>query len=111
MPGVRALRAPAILALVLPVLAGPDAKAYAEAAQSGDAAKQKDVGAALQAIAGPDPRIDFDCPGFAVPAGLGKDGPPLPAPQLAAHLYNWHQAPVPPPRGATGDPPAPHRLA
>src|SRR3546814_11024878 len=73
MPGVRALRAPAILALVLPVLADPDAKAYAEAAQSGDAAKQKDVGAALQAMAGPDTRIDFACTGFAVPAGPGTD--------------------------------------
>src|SRR3546814_20108964 len=73
MPGVRALRAPAILALVLPVLADPDAKAYAEAAQSGDAAKQKDVGAALQAMAEPDTRIDFACTGFALPAGHGKD--------------------------------------
>src|SRR3546814_8276121 len=51
MPGVRALRAPAILALVLPVLADPDAKAYAEATQSGDDATQKDIGAALQAKA------------------------------------------------------------
>src|SRR3546814_10172065 len=89
MPGVRALRAPAILALVLPGLADPDAKAYAEAAQSGDAAKQKDVGAALQAMAGPDTRIDFACTGFAAPAGLGKDGRHLHARNLDAELYNW----------------------
>src|SRR3546814_19412991 len=53
MPGVRALRAPAILALVLPVLGDAAARAYAEAAQSGDSTKQKDVGAAPQAMAGP----------------------------------------------------------
>src|SRR3546814_18827332 len=46
MPGVRALRAPAILALVLPVLGDAEARAYAEAAQSAST-KQQDVGAAL----------------------------------------------------------------
>src|SRR3546814_1062109 len=90
MPGVRALRAPAILALVLPVLADPDAKAYAQAAQSGVAAKQKDVGAALQAMAGPDTRIDFACTGFAVPAGLGQDGRHLHARNLAAAARTSH---------------------
>src|SRR3546814_14712849 len=63
-------------------------------AQSGDAAKQKDVGAALQAMAGPDTRIDFACTGFAVPAGLGKDGRHLHARNLDADLYNWNTAPV-----------------
>lgn len=93
MPGVRALRAPAILALVLPVLSDPDARAYAEAAQS-DTAKQKGVGAALQAMAGPDCRIDFACTGFAVPPALASGGRLLHARNLDADLYNWNKAPV-----------------
>src|SRR3546814_8720517 len=93
MPGVRALRAPAILALVLPVLGDAEARAYAEAAQS-DSTKQKDVGAALQAMAGPDCRIDFACTGFAVPPALASGGRLLPARNLAADLYNWNKAPV-----------------
>src|SRR3546814_15994410 len=68
--------------------------AYAEAAQSGDAAQQKDVGAALQAMAGPDTRIDFACTGFAVPAGLGKDGRHPHARNPDADLYNSKTAPV-----------------
>lgn len=92
--GVRVLRAPAILALVLPVLRDPEAKAYAQAAQAGDAVKQKDVGAALQAMAGPDARIDFACTGFAVPAALAASGRHLHARNLDADLYNWNTAPV-----------------
>ncbi len=92
-PGVRALRAPAILALVLPVLNDPDAKAYADAARS-DAAKQKDVAAAVQAMAGPDNRIDFACTGFAVPWNLASGGMHLHARNLDADLYNWNTAPV-----------------
>src|SRR3546814_1039237 len=111
MPGVRALRAPAILALVLPVLADPDAKAYAEAAQSGDAAQQKDVGAALQAMAGPDTRLDFACTGFAVPAGLGQHGRHLHARNLDADLYNWNTAPVLSPPDETAEHPGWHKDA
>lgn len=93
-PGVRALRAPAILALVLPVLRDPDAQAYAAAAQRGDAAKQKDVAAALKAMRGPDNRIDFACTGFAVPAALASGGLHLHARNLDADLYHWNTAPV-----------------
>jgi hypothetical protein len=94
MPGVRALRAPAILALVLPVLSDPDAQAYAAAAQGGDQAKQKDVAAALKAMSGPDNRIDFACTGFAVPAALASGGLHLHARNLDADLYHWNTAPV-----------------
>src|SRR3546814_16380357 len=45
-------------------------------------------------MAGPDTRIDFACTGFAVPAGLGKDGRHLHARNLDADLYNWNTAPV-----------------
>ncbi|MGD1879292.1 MAG: C45 family autoproteolytic acyltransferase/hydrolase [Kiloniellaceae bacterium] len=92
-PVVRALRAPAILALVLPVLNDPETRIYLEEAQN-DTAKQKDVGAALQAMAGPNNRIDFACTGFAVPAGLAADGLHLHARNLDADLYNWNKAPV-----------------
>src|SRR3546814_68832 len=85
--------------------------AYAEAAQSGDAAKQKDVGAALQAMAGPDTRIDFACTGFAVPAGLGKDGRHLHARNLDADLYNWNTAPVLSLLDETADHPGWHKYA
>lgn len=92
-PGVRALRAPAILALVLPVLSDPDTKNYVENAQQ-DAGKQKDVAGALQAMAGPNNRIDFACTGFAVPAALASGGRHLHARNLDADLYNWNKAPV-----------------
>ena len=82
------------LALVLPVLGDPDARAYAESAQEGDTAKQKDVGAALQAMAGPDTRIGFACTGFAVPAAQARLGRHLHARNLDADLYNWNTAPV-----------------
>ena len=92
-PGVRALRAPAVLALVAPVLSDPDARNYLQEAQQ-DAAKQRDVGAALQAMAGPNNRVDFACTGFAVPAALAADGLHLHARNLDADLYNWNTAPV-----------------
>ena len=111
MPGVRALRAPAILALVLPVLRDPDAKAYAAAAQGGDAAKQRDVAAALQAMAGPDSRIDFACTGFAVPAALASGGRHLHARNLDADLYNWNIAPVLSLIDETADHPGWHKYA
>jgi len=92
-PGVRALRAPAILALVLPSLSDPDAKLYLEEAQQ-EPEKQQDVGAALQALAGTTNRVDFGCTGFAVPAGLAAGGRHLHARNLDADLYNWNKAPV-----------------
>jgi hypothetical protein len=93
LPGVRAARAPGILALVVSGLRDPDAKIYLESAQQ-DTAKQRDVGVALQAMAGPNNRIDFACTGFAVPAVLAAGGLHLHARNLDADLYNWNTAPV-----------------
>lgn len=93
LPGYRARRAPEILALVLSSLSDPDAKAYAAQAKD-DAAKQKEVGAAVHAMAGPDNRIDFACTGFAVPWNLAADGMHVHARNLDADLYNWNSAPV-----------------
>ncbi len=93
MPGVRALRAPAVLALVASRLSDPAVKNYLQAAEQ-DAAKQKDVAEALQALGGPNNRIDFACTGFAVPAPLASDSLHLHARNLDADLYNWNKAPV-----------------
>jgi len=92
-PVVRALRAPAILALVASRLKDPKARNYIEAAEQ-DEAKQRDVAKVLQRLAGPNNRIDFACTGFAVPAALASDGLHLHARNLDADLYNWNRAPV-----------------
>lgn len=92
-PGVRAFRAPAILALVTSRLADPDTKAYLEDAKD-DADKQKDIAAALKAMSGPNNRIDFACTGFAVPGRLTRDGRHLHARNLDADLFHWNKAPV-----------------
>ncbi len=92
-PGVRALRLPVILALVLPKLADQDAKAYLQAAEQ-EPEKQADIGAALHAMAGTNNRFDFACTGFAVPAALTRDGRHLHARNLDADLYHWNKAPV-----------------
>lgn len=60
LPGTRALRAPGVMALVAASIADPDTRLYLEEAKE-DTAKQKDVGAALKAMAGPNNRIDFAC--------------------------------------------------
>ncbi len=92
-PGVRAIRAPAILALVLPSLADPDAKAYLEEAKR-EPEKQHDIAAALAAMTGPNNRYDFGCTGFAVPGALSRDGRLLHARNLDADLFHWNKAPV-----------------
>ncbi|NIA69821.1 hypothetical protein HBA54_14550 [Pelagibius litoralis] len=92
-PGVRAIRAPAILALVLPSLADPDTKNYLEEAKH-EPEKQHDIGAALAAMSGPNNRIDFGCTGFAVPGALTRDGRLLHGRNLDADLFHWNKAPV-----------------
>ncbi len=92
-PVVRALRAPGVLALVASGAGDPDTRNYLEAAKQ-DQKKQQEVGAALQALAGTNNRIDFACTGFAVPAALAADGLHLHARNLDADLYNWNKAPV-----------------
>ncbi len=92
-PVVRAARAPAILALVLPSLFDPEARAYLEAAEQ-EEEKQHDIGAALQAMCGTNNRIDFACTGFAVPGSLTRDGRLLHGRNLDADLYQWNKAPV-----------------
>jgi hypothetical protein len=92
-PVVRALRAPAILGMVLSEINDPNTRNYLKSAQQDDA-KQQDVGLALRALAGTNNRIDFACTGFAVPAGLAADGLHLHARNLDADLYNWNKAPV-----------------
>mgnify|MGYP000037903172 CR=1 FL=1 len=109
-PFVRALRAPQIIAPVVPVLDDAEARAYAQAA-TGDEGKQRDVAAALQAMAGPNNRIDFACTGFAVPAPLAAGGLHLHARNLDADLYNWNMAPVLSLIDETGGHPGWHRYA
>ena len=92
-PGLRAAKAPGVLALVLSRLDDPEARNYLEAAQQ-DTAKQKDVARVLQVLGGPNNRIDFACTGFAVPAPLAAGGLHLHARNLDADLYNWNKAPV-----------------
>ncbi|GAB4353172.1 MAG: hypothetical protein Kow00114_02260 [Kiloniellaceae bacterium] len=92
-PGLRAAKAPGVLALVASRLSDPEARNYLEAAK-GDAARQTEVGAALQVLAGPNNRMDFACTGFAVPAGLAADALHLHARNLDADLYHWNKAPV-----------------
>ncbi|WP_193369633.1 C45 family autoproteolytic acyltransferase/hydolase [Pelagibius marinus] len=92
-PGLRAAKAPGVLALVLSRLSDPEARSYLESAQQ-DTAKQKDVARVLQALGGPNNRVDFACTGFAVPAPLAARGLHLHARNLDADLYNWNKAPV-----------------
>ncbi len=92
-PGLRAAKAPGVLALVLSRLSDPQARNYLESAQQ-DQVKQKDVARVLQALGGPNNRIDFACTGFAVPAPLAAGGLHLHARNLDADLYNWNKAPV-----------------
>ncbi|MEQ8356231.1 MAG: C45 family autoproteolytic acyltransferase/hydrolase [Kiloniellaceae bacterium] len=92
-PGVRALRAPAVLALVASKISDPDTRNYVESAKQ-DKVKQRDVASALRVLAGPNNRIDFACTGFAVPAPLSSQGLHLHARNLDADLYHWNKAPV-----------------
>jgi len=92
-PGLRARKAPGVLALVASRLSDPETRNYLEAAKN-DPVRQQEVGAALQALAGTNTRMDFACTGFAVPAGLAADGLHLHARNLDADLYNWNNAPV-----------------
>lgn len=92
-PGLRAAKAPGVLALVASRIADPETRNYLEAAQQ-DTAKQKRVAEVLQVLGGPNNRVDFACTGFAVPAPLAAGGLHLHARNLDADLYHWNKAPV-----------------
>jgi hypothetical protein len=92
-PGLRAAKAPGVLALVASRIGDPDTRNYLEAAQQ-DSAKQKRVAEVLQELGGPNNRVDFACTGFAVPAPLAASGLHLHARNLDADLYHWNKAPV-----------------
>jgi hypothetical protein len=109
-PGARAARAPGVLALIASRLSDPEVENYLEAAQQ-DEAKQRDIGAALQVLGGPNNRVDFACTGFAVPAPLAAGGLHLHARNLDADLYNWNRAPVLLLLDETGGHPSWHRYA